>query len=84
MTETQNSNLESHKKLSPVGYCTPVIIPREELHRTFGGIISFSDFCTERFDNENQRSKIADRIMSHKKFDGWCKSTTARKEMMEL
>lgn len=73
MIESTNQNLkESHRKLPSVGYCTPVIIPKEELHRTFGGFIYFSDFNTEYSGNENKRSVIADRIMTCKKFDEQC------------
>ena len=41
-------------------------------HSTFGGIINFSDFCTDYNGSEKSKS-CAERIMSDWKFDEQCR-----------
>ena len=44
-------------------------------HSTFGGIINFSDFCTDY--NRSEKSKSwAERIVSDWKFDEQCRKNT--------
>lgn len=46
------------------------IIPREELHRSFGGRISESDFCTNYNNNIGSTgSRIASHIVSDQKWE---------------
>ena len=47
-------------------------------HSTFGGIINFSDFCTDY--NRSEKSKSwADRIVSDWKFDERCRKNAKNK-----
>ena len=47
-------------------------------HSTFGGIINFSDFCTDY--NRSEKSKSwADRIVSDWKFDDQCRKNIENK-----
>ena len=48
-------------------------------HSTFGGIINFSDFCTDY--NRSEKSKSwAERIVSDWKFDEQCKKNTESRD----
>ena len=48
-------------------------------HSTFGGIINFSDFCTDH--NRSEKSKSwAERIVSDWKFDEQCKKNTESRD----
>ena len=48
-------------------------------HSTFGGIINFSDFCTDH--NRSEKSKSwAERIMSDWKFDEQCKKNALNRD----
>ena len=45
----------------------------ETNHSTFGGLINFTDFCTDYRGKDEKRSPIAERIISDWKFDEECK-----------
>ena len=48
-------------------------------HSTYGGIINFSDFCTDH--NRSEKSKSwAERIVSDWRFDKQCKKNTANRD----
>ena len=48
-------------------------------HSTFGGIINFSDFCTDH--NRSEKSKsMAERIISDWKFDKQCKKNIENRD----
>ena len=48
-------------------------------HTTFGGIINFSDFCTDH--NRSEKSKsMAERIISDWKFDKQCKKNIENRD----
>ena len=48
-------------------------------HSTFGGIINFSDFCTDY--NRSEKSKSwAERIVSDWKFDEQCKKNAENRD----
>ena len=48
-------------------------------HSTYGGIINFSDFCTDH--NRSEKSKSwAERIVSDWRFDEQCKKNTANRD----
>lgn len=55
-------------------------IDRELLHRTFGGIIFLSDFCTNHSRNKNTPS-WGNRIASDKKFDWCCKQAAKNRNI---
>lgn len=55
-------------------------IDRELQHRTFGGIIFLSDFCTNHSRNKNKPS-WGSRIASDKKFDWGCKQAAENKNI---
>ena len=48
-------------------------------HSTFGGIINFSDFCTDQ--NRSEKSKsLAERIVSDWKFDEHCRKNIENRD----
>jgi|GEM_PF-4400711 hypothetical protein len=55
----------------------PTLLSREELHRTFGGMIYSSDFDTEFSGKPDSESKYAARIMSSWRFDMQCGANIA-------
>lgn len=55
----------------------PTLLSREELHRTFGGMIYSSDFDTEFAGKSDSESKHAARIMSSWRFDMQCEANIA-------
>lgn len=48
-------------------------------HATFGGLIRFTDFCTDYRGKDENKSPIADRIISDWKFDESCKKNIRNK-----
>lgn len=56
----------------------PTLLSREEMHRTFGGVIYSSDFDTEYSGKSNTESKHAGRIMSSWRFDMQCEANLAK------
>lgn len=44
-------------------------------HSTFGGLIYFTDFCTDYRGKDERKSPIADRIISDWKFDEQCRKS---------
>ena len=48
-------------------------------HTTFGGLICYSDFCTDYRGKDEKKSPIADRIMSDWKFDEQCRKNIKNK-----
>ena len=48
-------------------------------YSTFGGIINFSDFCTDHHRSEKSKS-WAERIVSDWKFDEQCKKNTESRD----
>ena len=52
----------------------------ETNHTTFGGLIHYSDFCTDYRGKDEDKSPIADRIISDWKFDEYCKKNISNKE----
>lgn len=65
MTETETNYPTTFKSLHH--------LPKKELHSTFGGIITGSDFNTEYNTRESVSSLIANRIITARKFDYQCK-----------
>ena len=51
-------------------------------HNTYGGLIGFSDFCTDYPRNEKKRS-IADKIASDWRFDEQCRKNCESRNRME-
>lgn len=59
-------------------FTNPTLLSREELHRTFGGVIYSSDFDTEYSGKSNTESKHAGRIISSWRFDMQCEANLAK------
>ena len=65
-TQKHNTQVTYHN------FSNPTLLSREELHRTFGGILSVSDFDTEISVMHNSESKMAGRILTSWRIDLRC------------
>lgn len=70
--ETTNKFIVSKRNFkSSVSYCEPVILSRNELHRTFPGYIYEGDYIPVYSANHTMTG-IADRIAQNHRFDVHC------------
>lgn len=51
----------------------PVRLSREELHKTYGGLVLESEFDTDYIKKESKVSYWATKIIANWKFDKYCK-----------
>lgn len=58
-------------------YCSST---RVDDHRTYGGLITLSDFCTDHNGRPKSESSYASRIISDWRFDEMCRKNIAQRE----
>lgn len=79
MTETKTQRHKTYK--APYhNFTNPTLLSREELHRTFAGLLYTSDFDTEISELHNSESKVAGRILSTWRFDMSCQRNSDARE----